>query len=218
MNPLRTSLLLLLTLGLAGCTTVGVHLPGGAEAREFGPEIDLRVCVLLDPELPESRPRTLMKAIQSEFEPYGIRVRLESVEPWERPGFFRDAIIQDLLRRPLPRNCDRLLGMVGRNVGDTLWSLALPEVLGAVESTRAVRGYVVAEVGSIPQLLWSPPSATAVHEFYHFLGCRHALTKAACYVQIRELKAAYARGADFFPGVAADGSPIVSRDGGPVYR
>ena len=100
--------------------------------------------------------------------------------------------------------------MVGRHLGDTLWSLALPEVLGAVETTTHTHGYVVSSLGSLNQIL-SSPSGTAVHEFYHLLGCTHALSKSGCYEQIRALKRHYSSDIDFFPGLSETGELILSR-------
>ncbi len=88
--------------------------------------------------------------------------------------------------------------------------LALPEVLGALETTTHTRGYVVSSFGSLNQLL-SSPSGTAVHEFYHLLGCTHALSKSACYKQIRTLKRQYSSDVGFFSGLGDTGQPIFSR-------
>ena len=202
---------LMALVALSACTTVGVHVPGARGRMDFGPPVELRVCVLRDESVSTTRADALIAAVQAELESYGIRVRAARVDAWSRPGFFVGAIMDSLRARPLPATCDRMLGLVGRNVADTLWSLALPQVLGAVDSTTATRGYVVAEVASIDQLIFSSPRTTAVHEVYHMLGCRHALTKTACYRQIQELKRAYAPGANFFPGVTGSGRPILTR-------
>ncbi len=196
---------------LSGCTTVGVHPLGRGSATDFGPPLPLRVCLLVDSSLSASAAEPLISAIQSEFERYRIRVRVTSEQPWERPGFTGRAISDDLLARPLPEGCDRLLALVGRTPRDFAWSLFFPEVLGAVEAATSTHGFVVAERGSLAQLLWSPPTATAVHEFYHLFGCPHALTLSTCYDRIRDLKQAYEARAGFFPGVSREGRVLRSR-------
>lgn len=195
---------------LSGCTTTGMHLPDRRGQIDYGTRVPLRVCLLRDAEISEQRARALIAVVDQEFDPYGIDVAIVWIRPWQRPGFTMSAIMRDLAPRPLEPPCDRLVAMVGRHLGDMLWGLALPEVLGAVETTTHTRGYVVSSLGSLNQIL-SSPSGTAVHEFYHLLGCTHALSKSACYEQIRTLKRHYSSGIDFFPGLAETGQPILSR-------
>jgi hypothetical protein len=79
-----------------------------------------------------------------------------------------------------------------------------------VDDDTHTRGFVVATRASLNQLLASPAD-TAVHEFYHLLGCPHAATLTACYERIVALKRQIAPGADFVPGVGRDGRFLSSR-------
>ena len=177
---------------------------------DYGTRLHLRVCLLRDAEISEQRARALIAAVDQEFDIYGTDVAIVWIRPWQRPGFTMSAIMRDLAPRPLEPPCGRLVAMVGRHLGDTLWGLALPEVLGAVETTTHTRGYVVSSLGSLNQIL-SSPSGTAVHEFYHLLGCTHARSKSECYEQIQALKRYYSSDVDFFPGLSKTGELILSR-------
>jgi len=118
--------------------------------------------------------------------------------------------MEDLTRRELDPSCDRLMAFVDRNAADFLWSLVMPEVLGAVDDATHTRGYIVANQVSLNQLFQSP-GETAVHEFYHLLGCPHARTLQNCYDRIAALKQQFVTGADFFPSVGVDGTPLLTR-------
>jgi len=86
----------------------------------------------------------------------------------------------------------------------------MPEILGAVETRTNSKGYVVAEVGSLNQVLtFQSPSSAAIHEFYHLLGCSHGIDKGDAYRQVRHIKQLAARnrlqGRDFFPAMSEKG-------------
>ncbi len=202
--------LLLLAPLLSACTMIGVGVPFRRAQIDFGPRVELRLCMLAAPGISAERAESVRAAIDREMADYGIRVRVPWVRPWERPAFFTTEMLPDVMRRPLEPPCDRLVALVGRHLGDTLWGLVLPEVLGAVEETTHTRGVIVAGYLSPNQLLL-PPGRTAVHESYHLLGCGHSLWKWGCYEQIRRAKSLAPGDGGFFPGLTADGQPVRSR-------
>jgi hypothetical protein len=205
----RIGVALLGSLTICACTTVGVHTAEVAKI-DYGEPVTVRVCVLKTDDTPHLRVDSLVKAINREFAQYNIAVDVPWVRPWKRPGFSVDPILADLLKQPLEPPCDRLVGVVDRHIGDFLWGLALPEVLGAVDDLTATRGYVVATWGSLNQIFMTPEQA-AVHEFYHLVGCPHGMTLSKCYPRIAALKQAAVAGEDFFPGVAKHETFLTTR-------
>ena len=70
---------------------------------------------------------------------------------------------ENIVEIPIPDECDRVLALISRNVGDVIWGLtALPEVLGEVNDETLTHGFVVGKMGSLNQLLMSPPKG-----FFH---------------------------------------------------
>jgi hypothetical protein len=199
-----------LVAALSACTTVGVHTKERASV-DYGPSVQLRVCVLSAPKVTRERVDALILAVNREFEPYAITVTMPWVRPWARPGFTVDSIVDDVIRRDLEAPCDRLVALVDRNAGDFLWGLVMPEILGAVEENTHTHGYIVATAASLNQLVMDPSAAT-VHEFYHLLGCPHSLSMSKCYGIIAALKHHADPGADFFPGITSSGSYLQTRD------
>lgn len=195
--------------GLCGaCTSVGVHAPT-RHALDYGPPMQLRVCVLQAEGVSTDRVDKLIGAVNREFAAYGIEVVVPWVRPWQRAGFGHEALFDDVARRELEAPCDRLVAFVDRNAADFFWGLALPEVLGSVDDATHTRGFVVANRASINQL-FMPPGKVVVHEFYHLLGCPHAGSLSQCYGRIARLKREARAG--FFPGVDRHGMPLVSRE------
>jgi len=146
----------------------------------------------------------------------GLHIATPWIREWERPAFSQKGITRDVARRPLTAPCDRILALVGRDARDFLWGVLMPEILGAVETRTNSKGYVVAQVGSLNQVLtFQSPSSAAVHEFYHLLGCHHGVDKEDAYRQVRHIKQLAARnrlqGRDFFPAMSEKGRVYVSR-------
>ena len=197
-------------LSLSACGTIGAGLPSLRESLDFGPRVELRVCLLVDPGVGEAKARSLVASADRELDAYGIDVGVPWLRPWTRPAFTADGMIDELLRRPLEPPCDRLVAFVGRHLGDSLFGLLLPQTLGAVDGATHTRGVIVGRLATPGQLLMSP-SRTTAHEFYHLLGCAHALTKRSCYDQIRALKQATPAGGGFVPGVTGDRRLLPSR-------
>jgi len=199
-----------LVAALSGCTTVGVHTKERATI-DYGPRVEMRVCVLTAPKVDRARVDALIASVNKEFEPYAIAVTVPWVRPWVRPGFTADSMIDDVIRRDLEIPCDRLVALVDRNAGDFLWGLVMPEILGAVEVNTHTHGYIVATSASVNQMFEAPAAAT-VHEFYHFLGCPHSLSMTECYRIIAALKHHVDPDADLFPGITPDGGYLLTRD------
>ena len=197
-------------LALSACTTVGMHTRHRV-AMEYGPPVQMRVCVLKAPGVTTQRVGELVAAVNKEFAAYGIEVIVPWMRPWPRPGFTFQRLFDDVSRRELEAPCDRLLAFGDRNVGDFVWALAMPEILGAVDDDTHTRGYVVATRASLNQLITSP-SAVTVHEFYHLLGCPHAASMSVCYGRIAALKRSYDPRTDFFPGLGRDGRILLTRN------
>jgi hypothetical protein len=146
----------------------------------------------------------------------GLKVEVPWVREWQRPAFAQEGITQDVVHRRLEAPCDRLLALVGRDARDFVWGALMPEILGAVETRTNTKGYVVAETGSLNQVLsFSGPADGAVHEFYHLLGCEHSLSRAKAYAQVAYIKRLAAesrsRGNTFFPAVSQSGRIYLTR-------
>lgn len=195
---------------LAGCTTIGADT---AERHriDFGEPVSLEVCLLKHEEVDQRRADLFIAAVNREFADFGIEVTVPWTREWERPAFTVNGIMQDILAREIEPPCDRLMALVDRHAGDFLWGLLLPEVLGAVDDLSHTRGYIVANFASLNQAFTSV-ELTAVHEFYHLVGCGHGVSKSKCYHDIAALKASRPAGSDFLPGADRDGMFLLTRD------
>lgn len=197
-------------LALGACSTVGVHTRQRVTV-DYGPPVQMRVCVLRAPGVTPQRVSELVGAVNREFAGYGIEVVVTWMRPWTRPGFTFQRLFDDVARREIEAPCDRLMAFGDRSAGDFFWGLVMPEVLGAVDEVTHTHGFVVATRVSLNQLFTSPAAAT-IHEFYHLLGCPHAGSMSACYDRIAALKRSYDPRADFLPGVGPDARFLLSRD------
>lgn len=207
---------LVLLAVLSACTSIGVPLRSRPALHEFGPEMEICLCVYQDTGVSDETTQTILTAIRDEFAPMGLQVTTPWIRPWERPAFSQKGITRDIAKRPLEVPCDRILALVGRDARDFLWGAVMPEILGAVETRTNTKGYVVAEVGSLNQVLtFQSPSGAAVHEFYHLLGVGHGLDKRDAYDQVRRIKDLAARnkseGRSFFPAMTAKGRIYTTR-------
>jgi hypothetical protein len=209
----------LLALGwllAAGCG-LGPGLEGPPwDAAGERPEA-LRVCVLRDESLPPERAENVMAAVSQALAPHGVALTVPWYRPWPRAAFAQEGLTRDVALRPLEPPCDRLLALVGRDARDFLWGLLLPEVLGAVERRTHTKGYAVARMGSLNQVLsFNRPETTAFHEVLHMLGCAHGDAGADCARRIQalaaEARANRAAGREFFPAVTAGGRILATRE------
>lgn len=190
MMLLRKSLICVWALLGAACTTIGTHDHTARAALDYGTPTTVRVCVLREASIPAASVEALIEALQEEMTPYAIRVELARVEVAPRGGFTVWGILGALQSTELPAGCDFLLQLVGRHMGDSAWMLLpLPEVLGAVDAIGGRRLYVAATTTmlSLNQRV-SPPREVLKHEFYHLLGCQHAMSMRDCYESVARWK------------------------------
>ena len=103
-------------VALAACTTVGMHTRQQV-AVEYGPPVQMRVCVLRAPGVTTQRVSELVAAVNTEFAAYGIEVVVPWMRPWARSGFTSERLFDDVTRRELEAPCDRLMAFVDRKLG-----------------------------------------------------------------------------------------------------
>lgn len=195
----------LLAAVLTGCTSVGLHHDAARRQIDFGPPDTVALCLYVDDGITEDFARKLVDdAWRDEAPLYGLNVAVAKVQHWSRPAFQMDGIMDKLVQERLETPCDRILALIGRNVGDFVWGLlAMPEILGAVDDETLTHGYAVARYASVNQALMTPRSVTR-HELYHLLGCDEHFDMTHCYRQIAELKQwKREHQSDFFPAFDA---------------
>jgi hypothetical protein len=213
---LKFYIILLSLMKLTACTTIGVHDRADLNRPYTGEPQELRICIYRDMDVSVEKVNKIVDAVRKELNPQGVLLEVPWIRPWDRPSFMMSGIIRDIGARPLEYPCDRLLGVIGRNLQDFAWGLLLPEVVGAVEDTTLTKGYVVGEWGSLNQILsMQSPKEFAIHEVYHLLGCSHGLSISPCHEQVDEIRSAakYNReqGNDFFPAMSLEGHIFWSR-------
>ena len=199
-----------------GCTTVGIPDKQAIQNIDFGPPEKLRICMYKDTNISEQQAADIITALQQEFSHFGLIIEVPWVKPWERPAYTGNEIMKNFAACPLEAPCDRLLALVGRNVTDFLWGMVMPEIHGAVENVSMTKGFVVAEIGSVNQVMsMSSANRIAIHETYHLLGCDHSLDAKPCYEKIKLVKKIARRnrtdGNDFFPSIPLDKQILFSR-------
>lgn len=207
-------LIILILVGLTGCTSMG--LIETQSNIDMGLNVELRLCIYKDVNVSDEKATNIIEAIQKEFIQYGLIIEMPEIRQWKRPSFKHQGILTDIAKRPLEPPFDRSLALVSRDIRDFLWGILLPEALGAVETWTHTKGYVVAEIGSLNQLLtFQSPEETAVHEFYHMLGVEHMDRKQVICEKIARLKRSTIEnrheGRDFFPGIDDSGKLYLSR-------
>jgi hypothetical protein len=201
---------------LTACTTIGAPGHNPSPPIDLGPEVAIRLGIYRDVAVSPARTQEIIHALQDEFAPLGLRVEVSWIRDWQRPAFGHKGLIRDIATRPLEAPCDRLLALVGRDARDFLWGVLLPEILGAVETRTHSKGYVVAELGSLNQLVGlQTPTHAAVHEFYHLLGVGHGWSEDKIYAQIARVKRLALEnrraGSGFVPAVTAKGRVYLTR-------
>ena len=215
MKPLWQTLTLCFLL--ISCTTVGIPNQTAMENINFGPPEKLRICIYKDVTISDKQAGEIVAALQKEFSNFGLEIEVPWVKAWKRPAFTGDEILNNFATCPLESPCDRLLALVGRNFGDFLWGIIMPEVHGAVEDVSMTKGFTVAEIGSFNQVLsMSSAARIAIHETYHLLGCDHGLDSGTCYEKIAMVKKIARKsrlaGHDFFPSVPLDHTVLKTRN------
>jgi len=195
---------------------VGIPDKAAMENIDFGPPETLRICFYKDVNISDQQADDIIAALQQEFSHFGLAIEVPWVKPWKRPAFTSDEILNNFVSCPLEEPCDRLLALVGRNFGDFLWGIIMPEIHGAVEDVSMTKGITVAEIGSFNQMLsMSSAARIAIHETYHLLGCGHSVDAKPCYEKIKLAKKIARRnrmaGRDFFPSIPLDQGVLISR-------
>ena len=214
MGPLLRVVPLSFVLVLGACTSMGHQSQTSREQHDFGPPETLSVCLYVDNGISDDEARALVtEAWRDEAPLYGVDVKIAQIKRWPRPAARMEGIMAALRKEQLEAPCDRVLALIGRDLGDFMWSLLAPEYLGAVNTDTLTHGYAVARRASLNQLL-SPPVEVTRHEIYHMLGCGKHNDMKRCYDQIALLKA-WKRDheSDFFPAWDfQSGRVLASRD------
>jgi len=206
-HVMRLGLVIALVI-ITGCTTVGSHNLAALSKLEFGPPERLRLCVLSDRGITEAEIRDLLTAAwEKEASRFGITLLITEIIPWTRGAFTGIEIAESVRSVPLPPSCDRVMAFVNRHIGDALWGLLLPELLGWANDETRTHGFVVARIVSLNQVSL-PPQDVLRHELFHLLGCEHAWSLEECYERIALLKRA--RVGDFFPAWDAESRRILA--------
>jgi hypothetical protein len=174
-----------------------------------------RIGIYMDHGVSESYAQEIVQALESEFAPYGIKIEIPWTRPWQRKGFQAQEIMSEISKLPLEFPCDRILVIIGRNAGDVVWGLFLPEILGAVEDATRTKGYVVGKVGSLNQIILSPTNA-ATHEVYHMLGCNDGQGSWEIYSKVVAMRSLaqenrHKKGQNFFPSITPTGRIFFDR-------
>ncbi len=202
---------LLAIFPLIGCTTIGVSNRTKLAQLDFGQPANINVCILRDRDIPQERVDEILRAVNQEFNQYGIQFTVPWVRKWERPGFWSKTILSDVTSKPLVAPCDRLFAFAARTAGDRFWEILLPEIVGAVEAVSYTKGFAFAD-----WYLFDRPESITIHEFYHLMGCKHALVMDSCYEQVKKMKDAFAsekhNAGDFFPAMSYEGKVLRSRE------
>jgi hypothetical protein len=198
------------------CTTVGIPDKEAIQNIDFGPPEELRICIYKDINISDQQADDIITALQQEFSHFDLIIEVPWIRPWDRPAYTGDEIMNNFAACPLEAPCDRLLALVGRNFTDFLWGIVMPEIFGAVEDVSMTKGFVVAEVGSLNQLVsMSSAGRIAIHEMYHLLGCDHSFDAKPCYEKIKLVKKIARQnrmaGNDFFPSILLDKQILFSR-------
>jgi len=159
------------------------------ERMDFGKPNEVQFCVYASEGISKERTEKFFAGWnEKEATKYQLYARIASFQIYERKNFFHSGILKNIMEIPIPDECDRVLALISRNVGDVIWGLtALPEVLGEVNDETLTHGFVVGKMGSLNQLLMSPRKGF-LHELFHFFSCGHAILKSDCYQMIKSLK------------------------------
>jgi hypothetical protein len=156
---MRPIVVLILAVVLSGCAAHDHQL-----ALTFAQRQPLRLCLWLDTGISDTEARGLVAGVS-------IPTVVVRSDPWIRPAFTWEGILDHLATQLLPPDCEKAVAFVNPHLGDALWGLFLPQVLGGA-NTRTGRAFVVARRVSFDSLLRSPTSVLE-HELLHLLGCHH---------------------------------------------
>jgi len=214
---MRKLLCIAIVFLLAGCASIGKPDKELFEKGFSGNYEPLRIGIYVDQGIPADRVKEITNGLRDEFMPYGIRVEIPWIRPWQRKGFQTLEIVANISKLPLEFPCDRILVIIGRNTNDFIWGLFLPENLGAVENFTRTKGFVVGEIGSLNQAASGiSPTEAAIHEVYHMLGCEDGQSGWGVYMKVMGMRSlAYEnrnqRKQNFFPSMSIGGQMFWNR-------
>jgi len=183
---------------ISSCTTIGLSNPILRSQLDFGDTKELKLCVLYDPDIPNSWVLNLLENLEQELKLYKIQLKPKLLKEYKRPAFFSTDILETIIQKEkVPLGCDRIMAFFKRNFLDFFLALFTPEIQGAVETSTRTRGFIYADYLSPNIIFGFTPSSTLIHETYHFLGCDHHLIMNECYYKILYSKKHYS--GNFFP-------------------
>jgi hypothetical protein len=192
------------------CSTIGIPNPIEKSKINFLDKVPYKLCILKDKDIPDQRVDSMMYHLKKDLMDYNIDLIVQSVIPWERKHFFTvDILFEDVVNQPFPKDCDRLVAFVSRNILDLTFSF-FGEILGLVETKTRTRGLVYADYLTFNLIIGATPSSVLIHENYHFLGCNHHIIMNNCYATILNHKKQYLKNKDksFFPSTNENGDFI----------
>jgi len=187
---------------------------------DFGPPETLRLCLLREPGVSETRVRRVVEGLRGGLALYGITLEVPRVERWSPPPDGPGTRIAALHGLQIEAPCDRLLALSSLRTREFLTRSVSPSrpgatIEGEVESRAFSRGYAFVRPISVFHVFGFDAVALALHEVHHLLRCGHDVVMDDCYRQIARLKRAAresrARGLDFFPILTRDGVWIRER-------
>ena len=76
----------------AGCTTLGADDARARRQIDYGPPVNIRLCVLRDQTLGNDQAISLLNAISAEMKPFGIVLEVPWIKPWERQGHVHNVV------------------------------------------------------------------------------------------------------------------------------
>ena len=197
------------------CTTIGIPNPISKNSYDFSETVVYRLCILQDEDVSDSRVNFMVNRLTEELKDYNIKLEIPFKNKWTRNYFFtHDILYNDVVHRPLPNQCDRLVAFASRGFGDFLFSF-FGEVMGVVETVTRTKGVVYADYFTFNVLIGATPSSVLIHENYHFLGCNHSIIMNSCYESVFNHKKEALKNKkeyDFFPSLGFDQKMIPSRE------
>ena len=156
---------IVITIIITGCTTINPYHP------VIEPPTELSIGIMIDEALPITKAHDLLLYAQEHmWKTYQCKITYPWIQGWRRPGFTYKPIWTDVRHRPL-MDADRLLVLVSRDWRDALWGMIFGEINGGVAKYDLKRGFVVAEIGSLNQILsFMFPKRMIIHEIQHMRG------------------------------------------------
>jgi hypothetical protein len=180
--------LVLILIYMSNCTTIGFHNYKKLNSYDFSKNVTYKLCFYKDESISEERVQVLSENLSTELLLYNISLETNVIGTIKRPGFNTEQIYNYIIKIPIPKECDRVMVLLERNIFDFIVHIFLPEIMGLVEGTTRTRGFIFADYLSINIITGGTPSKILIHENYHFLGCDHNIIMNDCYLKIFQHK------------------------------